>query len=75
MLPTNLFMANVDAAFVRRILSKSNAFIDHDGQTDELGDRHEVANDASFCLPVTLAVPPARLDRKAASLGRLRVLS
>ncbi len=37
--------------------------INHDGQTDDLGARLEVAKGDAFCYPRTLTSRPARLNR------------
>ena len=60
-------MADVDAAFVQKVLHvpmrKRETDIHHDGQTDDLGARLEIAEGAVFCHPATLIAPPARLNR------------
>jgi len=63
----NGLMADVDAAFVQKILNiakrKRKPNIHHDGQTDDLWARLEVAKGAAFCHPATLIARPARLNK------------
>ena len=60
------FVADLDATLVQKILHipqrKRKPNIHHDGQTDNLGARLEVAKGASFCHRATLIAPPARLN-------------
>jgi hypothetical protein len=65
-------MPRLREGFTARRRRKSN--IDNGGQKDNLGDRLKVAKGAAFCPPETLTVRPARLNQKAAPLGRLHAL-
>jgi len=64
---SNRFVADIDAAFVQKIFNiakrKRKPNIHHDGQTDDLGARLELAKGAGFCHPVTRNARPARLNR------------
>lgn len=72
-------MTDIDTAFVQKILHvpkrKRKPNIHHDGQTDDLGARLEVAKGAVFCYPVTLNPRPARLKRfpSDSAVGRSEV--
>ncbi len=63
----NGFVADMDAAFMQKILNIANRKckpnINHDGHTDDIRIRLEVANGATFCHPTTLIARPARLNR------------
>jgi hypothetical protein len=56
--PKSNLLADVDAALVQKILHvpkrKWEPKMHHNGQTDDLGARLEVAKGAGFCYPVTL---------------------
>ena len=58
-------MADLDAALVQKIFNiakrKRKPNIHHDGQTDDLEARLEVAKRAASCHPATLSARPARL--------------
>jgi hypothetical protein len=66
-LKPNRLMAYVDAAFVQKILHiskrKRETDIHHNGQTDDLWARLEVAKGAAFCYPATLIARPARFNQ------------
>jgi hypothetical protein len=60
-------MADVDAAFVQKILHipqrERKQHIHHSGQADDLWARLEVTKGGTFCHPVTLIARPARLKQ------------
>ncbi|WP_282168757.1 hypothetical protein [Ruegeria atlantica] len=60
-------MADLDAALVQKIFNiakrKRKPNIHHDGQTDDLGARLEVAKRAASCHPATLSARPTRLNK------------
>jgi hypothetical protein len=60
---SNRLIADVDAAFVQKILDvpkrQRETDIHHHGQTDDLGARLEVEKKAAFCHPETLIAHPA----------------
>jgi hypothetical protein len=64
---SNRLMADVDAAFVLKILDiperKRKPNIHHYGQTDDLGARLKVAKGAAFCHPTKLQNRPALLNQ------------
>jgi hypothetical protein len=59
------FMANIDAAFMQKILHipkrKRETDVEHHRQTDDFGTGFEVAKRRVFCHPVKLQSRPARL--------------
>lgn len=60
-------MTDINAAFVQKILNiakrKLKPNIHHDGQTDDLGARFQVAKRAAFCYPKTLNARSTRLNK------------
>jgi hypothetical protein len=73
----NRLMADVDAAFVQKILHipqrERKPHIHHNGQADDLGASLKVTKGGTFCHPATLGGRPARLKKVSSDSAALQV--
>jgi hypothetical protein len=74
---SNRLMADVDAAFVQKILHiekrKRETNVNHHGQADDLSARLEVTKGGTFCRPERIGGCPARLKKSSSESAVLRI--
>jgi hypothetical protein len=73
----NRLMADVDAAFVQKILHiskrKRKTNVHHNSQADDLGTGFEITKGGTFCHPATLIAHPARLNKFSSDSAQIKI--